>query len=372
VITPLPVISVFALAAALCAQLGPGDWKTDLSRHSIPLSELKPGGPPKDGILAVRQPQFEDPGKASAWLGPKDPVLVVEMSGESRAYPLSILIWHELVIDQIGDTPILVSYCPLCNSAVVFDRRVDGAVYDFGVSGMLRNSDMVMYDRQTDSLWQQMTGEAIVGTLTGKKLQTLASQTVSFYTFTHTDPTGKVLSRTTGFDRPYGQNPYVGYEFGSRLMAPVNVPASARGRLLERIVAVEIGGTARAYSFRLLRAGGVVEDRIRQKRFVIFYEGGMVTPLDSKRISDSREVGSAAVFAPFVDGRELTFRRKNGRIIDKQTGSIWNVLGVAMEGPLAGKRLPSVDHTVAFAFAWLAFRPDTLVVGEAPPPITDQ
>ena len=184
-------IAVLLAGLPLRAQMSRGDWRTDLSKKSIDLAELKSGGPPKDGIPAVDRPKFVMPAQASAWLSPKEPVMVVEHAGEARAYPLQILMWHELVNDQIGDLPLLVSYCPLCNSALVFDRRVDGKVYDFGVSGMLRNSDMVMYDRQTDSLWQQIGGDAIVGTMTGKKLKLLHSQTVSFENFARTFPRAK-------------------------------------------------------------------------------------------------------------------------------------------------------------------------------------
>jgi hypothetical protein len=181
--------------------------------------------------------------------------MVVEHAGEARAYPLQILIWHELANDQIGDLPILVSYCPLCNSALVFDRRLDDKVYDFGVSGMLRNSDMVMYDRQTDSLWQQIGGEAVVGTLTGKKLRLIGSQTVAFEAFAGAWPKGKVLSRDTGALRPYGQSPYVGYEFNNRLMAPVKLSRPLRTPPLERIVVVEWEGRAKRIHFH--RCGGM-------------------------------------------------------------------------------------------------------------------
>lgn len=278
---------------------------------------------------------------------------------------LQILMWHELVNDQIGDLPILVSYCPLCNSALVFDRRLDGKVYDFGVSGMLRNSNMVMYDRQTDSLWQQIGGDAIVGTMTGKRLKLIRSQTISFETFAKNFPKGKVLSRDTGHQRAYGQNPYVGYEFGNRLMMPVSGRMPARMAPLERIVAIEMERTSRGYPFSLLRRRAVVEDRIKDRHFVIFFEEGMVTSLDQGRIANSRDVGTVGVFSPELDGKRLSFRRKDGKIVDKQTGSTWNILGAAVEGPLAGKRLAPVEHGVYFAFAWLVFNPKTEIVGES-------
>jgi hypothetical protein len=361
------------LALSLLAQLGPGSWRTDLSKKSIDLSELMPGGPPKDGIPAIDRPTFISPAEASAWLSPNEPVLVTEHAGEARAYPLQILIWHELVNDQIGELPILVSYCPLCNSAIVFDRRLDAKVYDFGVSGMLRQSDMVMYDRQTDSLWQQITGEAIVGTLTGKQLKRVRSQTLSFESFSRAFPNGKVLSRETGHRRPYGQNPYVGYEFGNRLIMPVKMSRSVRALPpLERIVTVTVEGKSKAYPFSLLRRRGVVEDRIGNLRLAVFFEKGTVTPLDDKRIAGSRDVGAAAVFLPELEGRPLSFRRRDGKIVDKQTGSTWNLFGIATDGPLAGSRLTPVEHGVYFAFAWLVFNPETQIARGAADPNEDE
>ena len=352
-----------ALAGAAWGQLPEGNWRTDLSKRSIDLSELRRGGPPKDGIPAIDRPKFVSPAAAAEWLDSKEPVLVVERAGEARAYPFQILIWHELVNDTIGGVPILVSYCPLCNSAIVFDRRVDGETYSFGVSGLLRESDMVMYDRATDSLWQQVTGEAIVGTLTGKRLRVVPSQTVAFGDFARAFPDGKVLSRETGRRRPYGTNPYVGYEFGGFLFEP-NVPKGLKAPK-ERIVVVEAGGEATAYSFELLRREGVVEGVTGGRRYVIFHQRGTVTPLDRSRIADSRDVGSVGVFVPEIDGRRLTFRRKKGRIIDRETGSEWNVLGFAVNGPLEGERLEPVPHGVYFAFAWLIFNPETELITTA-------
>ena len=188
------VLFVFA-ALTVSAQLNQGNWKTDLSKKSINLSELRSGGPPKDGIRAIDRPEFIAIDEAAKWVGAREPVLLVTLGGEARAYPLQILLWNELVNDQIGDRPILVSFCPLCNTAITFDRRIDGAVHDFGVSGMLRNSDMVMYDRQTDSLWQQATGDAIVGAATGERLDIVSSQVVSFDDFRESFPKGWVLDR---------------------------------------------------------------------------------------------------------------------------------------------------------------------------------
>ena len=147
------------------------------------------------------------PTAAGAWLKGQEPVINLALNGEHRAYPIQILIWHEIVNDQIGDRPVTVTFCPLCNTSIVFDRRLSDQTLDFGTTGNLRHSDLVMWDRQTELWWQQITGEAIVGELTGSKLTLLPSAIVSFEAFRRAYPEGQVLSRDTGFNRKYGENP---------------------------------------------------------------------------------------------------------------------------------------------------------------------
>jgi hypothetical protein len=345
------------------AQLAPGRWATDLSKRSIELSELRSGGPPKDGIPAILNPRFVSGANAAKWLHPKEPVLVVEHDGEARAYPLQILIFHELVNDRIGDLPILVSYCPLCNSALTFDRRIDGRTYTFGVSGMLRNSDMIMYDHQTDSLWQQLTGDALVGTLTGKRLDLIAGQVVPYDRFQENYPEGKVLSRQTGHLRQYGASPYAGYEFANRTMFPVRVQRQANVRPMERMLTLTLGGKTRAYPFEQLRSRRVIDGRLKKQSYVIFYEPTALSPMDKRRIAESRSVGSVGVFSSEVDGRGLKFRFKDGLIRDKESGSTWNLFGKAVEGPMEGTQLEPIEHGVFYAFALLAFYPRAELIG---------
>jgi len=173
------------------------EWRTDFSRHTVPLEEIVAGGPPKDGIPAIDRPAFETVRSADRWLEAREPVLVVEHGRAARAYPLQLLIWHEIVNDRIGDLPVAVTFCALCNTALVFDRRHGGRVLDFGTTGRLRHSDLVMYDRQTESWWQQATGEAIVGELAGDTLRWLSAQTVSWAEF-KAGPGGTFRDRETG------------------------------------------------------------------------------------------------------------------------------------------------------------------------------
>ncbi len=257
------LIALFLLAAVVApAQLGRGNWRTDLSKKSIQLSELISGGPPKDGIPGVNDPKFVSPTEAAKWVSPKEPVLVIEHADEVRAYPLQILIWHELVNDQIGDLPVLVSFCPLCNSAITFDRRIDGKVYTFGVSGMLRKNCLVMFDRQTDSLWMQLTSEAIVGTLTGQRLNIVSSQSVPFDAFLQNFPDGKVLSKETGHSRPYGVSPYAGYESANGTMFPVGFKKPIPVAPKERLVTISLDGKTKDFPLLVLRRSKVTTGRI--------------------------------------------------------------------------------------------------------------
>ncbi len=358
------LIALFLLAAlAAPAQLGRGNWRTDLSRKSIKLSELISGGPPHDGIPAINNPKFVSPKEAAKWVSSNEPVLVVEYANEVRAYPLQILIWHELVNDQIGDLPVLISFCPLCNSAIAFDRRIDGEVYTFGVSGMLRNNCLVMFDRQTDSLWMQLTSEAIVGTLTGERLEIVSSQGVPFDAFMKNFPDGNVLSKQTGHSRPYGVSPYAGYESANGTMFPVGFKKPIPVAPKERLVTISIDGKTKAYPFPVLRRSKVTAGRIKKKRFVIFFDPSAVTTMGAEQVAESKKVGAVGVFSPELDGKELKFRHKRGKIVDKDTGSTWNLFGMATEGALTGRRLDPVEHGVYYAFAWLVFNPDTEVVG---------
>jgi len=186
--------------------------KTDFSKHAVPFDEIISGGPPKDGIPPIDAPVFAAAGSLTE-LGEMEPVISVEVEGEHRAYPLRVLIWHEIINDEVEGVPIAVTYCPLCNSALVFDRRLEGRTHSFGTTGNLRHSDLLMYDRETESWWQQFIGEAIVGTLTGARLSVLPSRTESFALFkARAGADARVLIPNNPEARAYGRNPYVRYD----------------------------------------------------------------------------------------------------------------------------------------------------------------
>ena len=343
-------------------------WKTDFRYHTVPYFEILGAGPPRDGIQPLDNPQFVSTDEADAWLSDLEPVISFELNGVQRAYPLQILIWHEIVNDEVGGVPVAVTFCPLCNSAIVFERTVNGTVLDFGTTGNLRKSDLVMWDRQTQSWWQQLTGEAIVGVMAGNKLDFLPAPIISWQDFRTLRPDGLVLSQDTvrdtgnaNFGLRYGQNPYVGYDRVDN--PPFLFDGELDGRLLpkERVAAITVDGVDAAFPFSILEQEGAVNYRVNGVDVAVFFKTGTASALDRSSIGASRDVGSAAVFNAVLDSQKLTFSATGSGFTDAETGSTWNILGEAVEGPLAGQRLTKIVHGNHFWFAWGAFKPDTLI-----------
>jgi hypothetical protein len=338
-----------------------GEFSTDFSIHSVSFSEILSGGPPKDGIPAIDDPHFISVEEADDWLRSQEPVIQIKVGDEARAYPIQILMWHEIVNDQIGDVPILVTFCPLCNTAIAFDRTVDGQVLDFGTTGRLRFSNLIMYDRQTETWWQQASGEAIVGELTGQHLQFYPALIVAWQDFRDVFPQGRVLSQNTGFLRDYGRNPYVGYDDINSSpflfrgpITPESIPP------MTRVLTVDLNGEAIAFPYEILAELGVVNEDIGGEPVAIFWQPGVVSPLDTFSTAEGREVGAAAAFSRNINGMALTFNYADGVIADK-TGSIWDIFGRAVAGPFAGAQLDAVVSINHFWFSWAAFRPETTI-----------
>ncbi|MCH8183823.1 MAG: DUF3179 domain-containing protein [Proteobacteria bacterium] len=295
------------------------EWPTtDFDKTSIDFRDIISGGPPKDGIPPIDDPQFR-PVSEIDHLADTEPVIGLFVNGEQKAYPLQVLMWHEIVNDEIGGVPVTVTFCPLCNTTIVFDRRLDGRVLDFGTTGKLRFSDLVMYDRQTETWWQQFLGEAIVGELTGSVLKIIPARVESFANFKERAPNGLVLVPARERGRAYGNNPYRGYDSSSR-------PFLFRGALptevapLSRVVVLSINGTREAWSLNLLREKRRVEigDGI-----VIHWEPGQNSALDASVISRGVDIGNVTVIRETADGPE------------------------------------DVAYSVDFAFAFTAFFPDS-------------
>jgi Protein of unknown function (DUF3179) len=342
-------------------QVDMSGWETDFSKHSVPLSEFQSGGPPRDGIPPIDEPKPTSQADADEWLSAREPVLAVEAAREVRAYPIQILVWHEIVNDTLGDRPIAVTYCPLCNSSLVFDRGVAGRTLTFGTTGNLRRSDLVMWDRQTESWWQQLSAEAVVGELTGTRLEVLPSQTLSWSDFKRIHPGGDVLSRDTGVQRDYGANPYAGYDQPDS--EPFLFDGETDDRLppKERVVAIFTEEETVVVPFSRLAREPVVETEAGGRPVVVFYKRGVVSPLDAPVIDASRDVGTAAAFDARLAGQRLSFERRGDGFVDRETGSRWDIAGRAVAGELAGERLRPIRHDQQFWFALAAFLPDARI-----------
>ena len=327
----------------------------------VPLTEIVDGGQPPDGIPALDAPRFQRTGDVR-WVDDTEQVLVVEVAGEARAYPIQVLTHHEIVNDTIRGRPVAVTYCPLCASGVAFDRRVGDRVLSFGTSGRLYQSDLVMYDRQTESLWPQIEGRAVAGVLTGSELRVLPASVVSWEQWRTAHPDGWVLSRQTGFDRQYGANPY--YQYDDKESFPLFLAGPIDNRiewLKQPVVGIASGGDALAIDIEALRADGVREVRVGGRDMTVWWLPGARSSLDGFAVGEGREVGTTAVFEPVAGGRTLTFESRDGAIVDQQTSSTWNALGKAVDGPLAGTALTPVVHTSTFWFAWSSFHQGTRV-----------
>jgi hypothetical protein len=337
------------------------EFATDFSRHTISYNEILSGGPPKDGISPIDQPDFVDVEAADAWLKPLEPVVLFQIGDDTRAYPLQILTWHEIVNDTVNGVPVTVTFCPLCNTAIAFERTFDGQVLDFGTSGRLRFSNLIMYDRQTETWWQQASGDGIAGRYAGSQLTFLPAAIIGWEDFKANHPEGKVLSRDTGFTRDYGRNPYGGYDNINNSPFLFQGPEDGRLPAMARVLTLDLGTEAVAYPFDLLSEVRVINDFVAEEPVVVLWEAGTASALDSSNLAQGRDVGSANTFSPVVDGRTLTFRFDGSQIVDEQTQSVWNVLGQAKAGELAGEQLESVVSVNHFWFSWAAFRPATRI-----------
>jgi len=277
----------------------------DVEGGLIPKNEIFSGGPPRDGIPAIMNPRFEPADKAT-WLRDNDLVAGISIGGTERAYPLRILVWHEAVNDTVGGKPVLISYCPLCGSTMIFDRNIDGKEYTFGISGLLHQSDVLFYDRETQSLWSQLEMKAVTGRMSGTEFDILPSTLATWKEWKSEHPGTEVLSRNTGYVRDYDNMPYGGYEGSSSIMFPVR-NTSNRFHPKEKVLVVLSGDKAKAYPFSELKK--------------------TKTPLKDK-------LGDSEVIIKFSDGDFVTATDKDGK---------------------------PVDSFVSYWFAWYTFRPDTLV-----------
>ncbi len=332
----------------------------------IDPADVLSGGPPPDGIPPIDNPEFISVADADDWLNDVEPVLVVDVEGDVRVYPIQIMMWHEIVNDTVGGLPLSVTYCPLCNSAISFERVVRGVETTFGTSGSLYNANLVMYDRATESLWNQLDGRAVIGVLTGDVLTQYPSSTMSWATVKESRPNAQVLDRDrTGASRRYGTNPYTGLDDPNGQPFLFNGEIDVRAKAMQRIVAIESENAAAAWTIDFL--SGDADAVATQAEFdgeplAILWQAGEASALDTSEITAGRDVGTVGVFSAIVDDQELTFSVEGDTFVDDQTSSEWNILGEAVSGSLEGSRLEPVTFVRTFWFSWAAFRPDTDLV----------
>ncbi|UTW62090.1 DUF3179 domain-containing protein [bacterium SCSIO 12741] len=336
-------------------------WNTDTLEAEVPLDEFL-CLLPRDGIPPIDDPYFVDGAKALVLGIPQEPVIVVERDGEAKAYPLSILMFHEIVNDRIGGLGITVTFCPLCHASIVFDRNLDvngqPLELDFGVSGMLRHSDLVMWDRQTESWWQQMTGRAIVGELSGQELTILPSEITSLEDFVQFYPQGRVLQSKA--DNSYGSNPY--HHYDSLGKKPFLFHGEVDDRLPPTEYVVNLYGQRipKVYLLSVIQNQHLIQDQHEGQGILLLHESGQLSVMDEKEIRESKDLGKIAVFDPGED----TFLWKEGAIHDERSQSIWNHRGQCISGDRKGEQLNRLAYGVHFAFAWLNFYPNSQIYGQ--------
>lgn len=343
-------------------------WPTNWARRTVDLDELNVGISaidPRDLIRPIDDPVYEEVASADQWLEDREPGILLEVADEPIFFPIRILMSHEIVNDERSGVPFSLTYCPLCNTAVGFDRRVDGSVLRFGVSGLLRNSDLVMWDDATVSLWQQTTGEAIVGDMAGTRLEFLPTAVIRWGDFKATHSGGDVLSRESG-PFTYGSNGYVGYSSRSGPFRPF-FPGEIDDRFesLSRVVGVRVGDATKAYPFSSIRENGAVNDEVAGVPILVLWGAAdTADPLDAGLVAEGDAIGTGIAFLRTVDGQVLTFMANgDDTFIDAETGTTWSLLGAGLDGPLAGTELEPAIHQNEFWFAWAAFNRGAPVYG---------
>ena len=307
----------------------------------VPLERIVSGGPPRDGIPSIDDPKFVTAEKAT-FLQDGDIVIGLQHNGVTKSYPLKILVWHEIVNDNIGGIPVAVTYCPLCFTSMVFERTIDGQEVEFGTSGKLYNSNLVMYDRLSDSLWSQAMGKGIVGKYSGYDLKRIPFDLAYWKEWKELYPDTLVLSTDTGSARPYGVDPYGDYYTTPGILFPVEHRDDRLGPK-ELVMGLGHDNKYKAYKLDDIEDQKVINDSVGEKKILLL----------------SLYPFMVRSYERTLDGNVLEFQLSNDKLIDKKTGSEWNFEGQAISGPLQGKQLAKLALDPSFWFSWAAFHPDT-------------
>ena len=357
-LTTAPVVAIPSPGIQATATPKPGGWRTNLDKYVVDPEIVGPGLP-RDSIPPIYNAKFESTSDADLWLDDEDLVGVMTNGGETKIYPYPILFWHEVVNDRIGNTPVLVTYCPLCDTVIAFDRRVEGEELVFGVSGKLRHKNLIMWDHRIESWWQQITGEALVGDLAGEKREFLPLRTLPWGEAGRSIDDALVLSRESTQDERlsgfYAVKPCP-TEYPDEGLLWTGGPTSETLGSHARVVGLSLP-KAVAYPVLELARLRVVNDVVGTQPVVLIYSAepcvGTVPGLGAVIVD------AAALYMPIVDGLMLSFYLEGDRVLDRETGSSWNAAGAAVNGPLKGRQLDALPHTIVFWAPWVAFHPET-------------
>lgn len=320
--------------------------ETDGVLHTIPLDKIKSGGPPKDGIPSIDEPVFVAASDAG-FVSDSDTVIGLNLNGDARAYPLLILVWHEIVNDEVGGVPVAVTYCPLCYTSQVFERVIQGEAVEFGTTGKLYQSNLLMYDRLTDTYWSQALGAAVKGPLSGDRLDRVPFDIASWGDWKDLHPETVILSTDTGHIRSYGVDPYGTYYTDPRIIFPVDNPDD-RMHPKEIVIGLGLGGIHKAYRQADIESEVAINDSLGGTEILLL----------------SMFPGNTRAFDRTLDGQVLSFVHREGRVADLESGSEWNYDGLAVSGSLAGSQLERLPIEPGFWFEWATIYPGTLIYGD--------
>ena len=316
-----------------------GDWL-------IPVNEIRDGGPGKDGIPALSEPDFLEPARA-IYLNDQDLVIGYKRGDDIRAYPHRILDWHEIVNDQVNDFPVAITYCPLTGSAIGWVRSVNGETTTFGVSGLLYNTNLIPYDRATDSNWSQMRLECVNGSLIGNEIETFPVVETTWKTWREMYPETKVLSNITGFSRNYDFFPYGDYRTNNNNLLFSVRPDDNRLPRKDRVMGVIVNDQAKVYEFSKLKSEIVAINDVFNGEEIV--------------VAGSKTMNFMVIYNRLLeDGTMLEFeavQNKGNVILEDNEGNTWDVFGEAIEGDRAGTKLSATSSFIGYWMAWGSFYP---------------
>ncbi|MDW7693388.1 DUF3179 domain-containing (seleno)protein [Flammeovirgaceae bacterium SG7u.111] len=343
-------------------------WETNFNKLTVPITDFK-AYLPKNAISPIYNSDFWNQRQAEGVYSPDEPMLVVTEGHIEKAYPVSVLIYHNIINDGVGRKNVAVTFCPLSGSIAVYNRKVvhndKTQVLSFGTTGVLRYANMVMYDHETETWWQQLDGDAVAGEFAGAKMEIVPFKILSYKRYYELYPYGLVMANNIDETVRYGTNPYYRYD-DIKKPKPFLYSGLVNDRLpaMQRVLSIQSMGEYFIYPLSYVSVAGVLNDTPNDNFVVIFYEDNVLSPLDEEYIKDSKDIGTAVVFSSMVEGKRLTFKKENGKFIDDQTGSVWDITGKCDKGEYKGKQLKLMPYGLHFSFSPLLIRPQSRIFEE--------